>query len=105
MSARLEFAEVVSKPTRRSTISTAVKRRGLMARAVAGEGSVVGLLGRARVADHRQELAPRGGIGAELAEHAARHHGDAGLVDAPSRHALMGRLDADGDALGLEHLV
>lgn len=50
-------------------------------------------------ADHRQELAARGLILAERAEHPAGCHHDAGLMYAARRHALMCCLDHHGDAL------
>src|SRR5579885_3906952 len=89
MSSRLERAETMSKPTRRRRISI-----------VAGAGSAVPASDivetvRSGRADHGEELPPRVRIGAEGAEHAARHHGDAGLVHAARRHALMRRLDDD----------
>ena len=45
------------------------------------------------------------GVVAENAEHAARHHGDAGLVDAARRHALVRRFGDDGNAVRLKHLI
>src|SRR6185312_14139747 len=95
MRSRLERAETVSKATSRRTISTGVKTAG----------SDIVEAARAGRADHRQELAARRGVVAEGAEQAARHHRDARLVDAARRHALMRRLDDDGDALGLQHLA
>jgi hypothetical protein len=58
-----------------------------------------------RIADHREEFPPRRLVVAEGAEHAARHHGDAGLVHAARRHAVVRRFDDDGGALRLQHAV
>ena len=41
----------------------------------------------------------------EGAQHAAGHHGGAGLVHAAGGHALVGRLDDHGDASRLQHLI
>src|SRR5215831_17964026 len=97
MRARLECAETVSKPTRRRMRSSGV-------RPMAGFSQVRQLSGRG-VADDRKKLAPGRGIGPEAAEHAARYHAHAGLVDTARGHALVSGIDDDADAARLQHLL
>ena len=58
-----------------------------------------------RPTDHGQEFAARLAVVAEGAQHAAGHHGDVGLVHAARGHALVRRLDDDGDAARLQHFL
>jgi len=53
----------------------------------------------------RQKFLPRRGLPPENAQHAARHHGDARLVDAPGGHAVMHRFDHHRDAQWFEDFV
>ena len=48
-----------------------------------------------------QELLPRLRLASEGAQHPARYHRDAGLVNAAGRHALMRRLDHHRDTARL----
>src|SRR5882724_6173039 len=95
MRARFELAETVSKPTSRRRISAVV--------AIAS--SYIVETAAPWRADHGEKLAPRRRVVEEGAEHGARHHADPRLVDAARRHALMRRLDDDGNALGLQDLA
>ena len=62
-----------------------------------GEAAPAGSADTAGIADHREEFPPGLRIIAESTEHPAGHHGDPGFADAAAAHALVRRLDDDGD--------
>src|SRR5512139_3338966 len=96
INARLELREVVSNATRRRSISTEPTISPAM--------MLLDCLDRCPT-DHGQEFASCLAIIAEGTQHAAGHHGDIGLVDAAGGHALVRRLDDDGDAARLQDFL
>src|SRR5882672_3420763 len=96
INARLELREVVSNATRRRSISTEPTISPAMIPFVYSDG---------RPTDHGQEFAAGLAVVAEGAQHAAGHHGDVGLVHAARGHALVRRLDDDGDATRLQDVL
>src|SRR5579859_3699763 len=84
----------------RLVVSNAIRRR---TRSMGDTASAVPR--RSGMADHREELAARDLVGAEVAQHGRRHHRNSGLVHAARRHALMRRLDDDGNASRLQNVL
>ena len=100
--ADLDGADKVGRVHLAEALSYRARRRN-PTRGVKPLPSAVADAPRSANADRGQKFLARLGMVAKDAEHAARHHGDAGLVHAAGGHALVRRLGDHRDAMRLEH--
>lgn len=63
------------------------------------------MLVEAYLYDEREKFLPRDRIVTEAAEHTAGHRVGVVLTDAAGRHAVVGRLEHDADALRPQHVL